>query len=103
MQRIKRFFRYDNVGILFVLPALLYMLIFVGYPIVSNFILSFQDVTVKTINNAVKPFIGLDNYVKLFQDSVLKTSVWNTLLFTVLSLIFQFAVGFLLALFSLWL
>jgi len=99
MQRIKRFFRYDNVGILFVLPALLYMLIFVGYPIVCNFILSFQDITVKTINSAVKPFIGLDNYVKLFQDSVLKTSVWNTLLFTVLSLIFQFAVGFLLALF----
>jgi len=99
VQRIKRFFRYDNIGILFVLPALLYMLIFVGYPIVSNFILSFQDVTVKTINAAVKPFVGLDNYVKLLQDSVLQHSVWNTLLFTVLSLILQFSLGFLLALF----
>lgn len=75
------------------------MLIFVGYPIVSNFILSFQDVTVKTINAAVKPFVGLDNYVKLLQDSVLQHSVWNTLLFTVLSLILQFSLGFLLALF----
>lgn len=99
MQRIKKFFRYDNIGILFVLPALLYMLIFVGYPIVSNFVLSFQDVTVKTINAAVKPFVGLANYVKLFQDSVLQHSVWNTLLFTVLSLLLQFSLGFLLALF----
>lgn len=99
MQRIKKFFRYDNIGILFVLPALLYMLIFVGYPIVSNFILSFQDVTVKTINAAVKPFIGISNYTKLLQDSVLQHSVWNTLLFTVLSLLLQFSIGFLLALF----
>lgn len=99
MQRIKRFFRYDNIGILFVLPALLFMLIFVGYPIISNFILSFQDVTVKTINAAVKPLVGFDNYVKLLQDPVLQHSVWNTLLFTVLSLVFQFSLGFLLALF----
>jgi multiple sugar transport system permease protein len=75
------------------------MLIFVGYPIVSNFVLSFQDVTVKTINAAVKPFVGLANYAKLFQDSVLQHSVWNTLLFTVLSLLLQFSLGFLLALF----
>ena len=30
MKKIKKIFRYDNVGILFVLPAFLYMLIFVG-------------------------------------------------------------------------
>ena len=38
MERRKRkgFFRYDNVGILFVLPAFLYMLVFVGYNIVYS-------------------------------------------------------------------
>lgn len=99
MPRIKNFFRYDNIGILFVLPALLYMIIFIGYPIVSNFLLSFQDVTVMTIGAKVKPFVGLDNYVRLFKDSVLLKSIWNTLLFTVASLLLQFIVGFLLALF----
>ena len=44
MGKIKKFFRYENVGMLFVLPAFLYMLLFVGYPIVRNIILSFQDV-----------------------------------------------------------
>ncbi|MDF2941880.1 MAG: binding-protein-dependent transport system inner rane component [Herbinix sp.] len=99
MKRIKRYFKYDNVGFLYVLPAMIYMMIFVGYPIISNFILSFQNVTVKTLNDAVKPFVMFDNYVKLFQDSVLQKSVVNTLLFTVMSLVFQFVFGFALALF----
>jgi len=99
MKRIKRFFRYDNVGILYILPALIYMMVFVGYPIISNFILSFQDVTIKTLNLPVKQFIGFENYIKVFQDPILQKSIFNTLLFTVLSLIFQFIFGFLLALF----
>ena len=99
MKNLKKFFRYDNLGYLFVLPAMIYMLVFIGYPIVSNFILSFQDVTVKTLNSPNKPFVGFDNYAALFQDSVLRTSVVNTLLFTVACLVFQFAIGFLLALF----
>ena len=99
MKRIKKFFRYDNIGYFFVLPAVIYMLVFVGYPIVSNFILSFQDVTVKTLSSPNKPFAGFENYKILFQDEVLRTSIINTLLFTVLCLVFQFIIGFMLALF----
>jgi len=100
MNRLKKFFQYDNVGILFILPASLYMLFFVGYPIITNFILSFQDVTVKTLRNPVKEFIGLQNYIELFrQDDVLLVSLKNTLVFTIACLIFQFLIGFLLALF----
>lgn len=99
MKKLKKFFRYDNIGYFFVLPAVIYMLFFVGYPIVSNFILSFQDVTVKTLSSPNKPFAGIENYQTLFQDEVLRTSIINTLLFTVLCLVFQFMIGFLLALF----
>ena len=72
MERRKRkgFFRYDNVGILFVLPAFLYMLVFVGYPIVKNIVLSLQDVTVRTLTASDKPFVGLKNYIEIFQDPV---------------------------------
>ena len=69
----KRLFAYDNVGILFVLPAFVYMLIFVGYPIVRNIVLSFQDVTVRTLTKPDKPFAGLQNYIEIFQDPVLYT------------------------------
>lgn len=95
----KSFFRYDNVGLLFVLPALLYMLIFVGYPIVSNIILSMQNVTVRNLSKGVKKFVGLDNYIKLFGDEVFVKSIGNTLLFTVACLIVQFIIGFALAVF----
>ena len=99
MKQIKNFFRYQNVGIFFVLPAFLYMLFFVGYPIVSNIILSLQDVTVRTLLSDTKEFVGLKNYIDLFKtDNVLLLSLWNTLLFTVGSLLFQFIIGFALAL-----
>ena len=98
MGRLKKIFKYDNIGILFVLPAFLYMLFFVGYPIVTNFILSFQDVTVKTLRNPEKEFVGFRNYIELWQqDDVLLLSLKNTLVFTVSCLVFQFLIGFLLA------
>ncbi len=99
MKKCKEFFRYDNVGLLFVLPAFIYMLIFAGYPIISNFILSFQDVTVKNLVNGEKKFIGLQNYITLFQDEVFVKAMFNTLLFTVACLLFQFLIGFALAIF----
>lgn len=97
--RKKRFFKFDNVGILFVLPAFLYMLIFVGYPIVRNIVLSLQEVTVRTLTADSRPFIGFQNYIKIFQDPVFTKSLLNTLIFTVCCLAVQFVIGFLLALF----
>lgn len=100
MIKIKRFFKYDNVGYLFVMPAFIYMMFFVGYPIISNFILSVQDVTVGNLKSGIRPFVGLENYRHLFlEDGVLVRALINTLVFTVGCLIFQFIIGFVLALF----
>jgi multiple sugar transport system permease protein len=99
MKKIKSWFRYDNIGLLFALPAFIYMLIFVGYPILSNIILSMQNVTVKNLAHGEKLFVFLDNYKELFQDSVFLTAMKNTLVFTIACLIFQFLIGFALALF----
>lgn len=99
MKAIRRFLRYDNLGWLYVLPALVYMLALTGWPIVSNIMLSLQDVTVRTLRLTEKPFVGLANYRTLFEGGVLTSAIFNTLLFTVLCLVFQFVIGFLLALF----
>jgi multiple sugar transport system permease protein len=98
MKKIQKFFQHDNIGYLFIFPALVYMLVFNGYPIIRNIILSFQDVTVKTINSVYKPFIGFDNYITLFKDPILTKSIMNTLVFTIGCLIVQFLIGFALAL-----
>lgn len=89
----------NNLGYLFTLPALIYMLVFVGYPTVDNIILSFQHVDVMTIASKVKEFAGISNYTEVLDNPVLKISTLNTLLFTLGSIVFQFIIGFVLALF----
>ena len=77
------------------------MLVFIGYPMIQNILLALKNVDVYTF---AKPdqqeFIGLQNYIELFtgQNSILKKSVVNTLIFTVGSIFFQFIIGFGLAL-----
>ncbi len=99
MKTLKKAFGYERAGWLFVLPAMLYMLFFVGYPIVYNLYLSFQNVTQKNLIKGERLFIWLENYAKLFQDEVFLQSIGNTLTYTVCCLVLQFAIGFLLALF----
>lgn len=99
MKKIKTFFRYENAGLIYVLPAFIYMLVFVGYPIFRNLILSVQDVTMKNLISDDKVFVGLQNYVEIFGDKVFLKSLSNTLIFTVACLFCQFLIGFLLALF----
>lgn len=81
------------------LPAFLYMLVFVGYPILRNIILSLQDVTMANLVHGAKKFVGFQNYIELFKDAVFRTSLTNTLVFTVCCLVAQFIIGFALAIF----
>jgi len=94
----KEFISEERKGYLFVFPALIFMLAFVGYPIIYNFILSFRDVNVTTFSNPIKPFVGLKNYIEIFQDATLRISIWNTLVFTIGSISIQFVIGLGLAL-----
>jgi len=93
------FLREERKGYLFVLPALIFMLAFVGYPIIYNVILSFRDVNVMTFSNPIKPFVGLKNYMEVFKDPTMKISIWNTFVFTIGSISIQFVIGLALALF----
>lgn len=85
-------------GYAFVVPAVVFMLAFVGYPIVYNIVLSLQDVNVMTFSQKTKEFVGLGNYQKLFQGEMIYITLKNTVLYTVGSIAFQFLLGFALAL-----
>lgn len=74
------------------------MLAFVGYPIIYNILLSFRDVNVMTFSQKIKPFVGLKNYIEIFQDPTMKISIWNTFVFTIGSISIQFIIGLGLAL-----
>lgn len=83
----------------FVLPAAIYVLVFFGYPIVSNITMSFQEFTTATFYTGEAPWVGLDNYIAVTSSALFAKLTWNTAVFTVLSLTVTFLIGLGLALF----
>lgn len=83
----------------FLLPALVFMTLFFGYPIVKNVTMSFQEYTTATFYTGEAPWVGLGNYVSVLTSSVFSTAVLNTFLFTVGSIAGQFTIGLALAVF----
>lgn len=83
----------------FVAPAVVFMLLFFGYPLVRNVVMSFQHYTPKTFFTGEAPFNGSDNWSNVFQDALFGKALWHTLVFTVGSLLGQFCIGLALAVF----
>lgn len=88
----------ERTGYIFVLPALIYMIVLVGYPIIYNIILSFQDAGIKNIRGG-KQFIGLQNYLTILGTENMQWALKNTFRFTLISIAFQLLFGLALALF----
>ncbi|MGC5241321.1 carbohydrate ABC transporter permease [Streptomyces albogriseolus] len=83
----------------FVAPAVVFMLLFFGYPLVRNVVMSFQHYTPKTFFTGEAPFNGADNWSSVFQDALFGKALWHTLVFTAGSLLGQFCIGLALAVF----
>jgi multiple sugar transport system permease protein len=85
--------------LVFVLPAVIYLLLFFGYPLVQNIVMSFQQYTTSTFFTGEAPWVGFANYVTVIKSSLFPTTLINTALFTIGSIIGQFVIGMALALF----
>ncbi|TAH67258.1 MAG: sugar ABC transporter permease [Anaerolineaceae bacterium] len=85
-------------GLLFTLPALIYMLALIGYSLIYNIILSFKNMNVRTFKGGNSVFVGLDNYIELFKDPVFLMVLKNTFIFTIACLAIQFTFGLIFAL-----
>ncbi|WP_270887988.1 carbohydrate ABC transporter permease [Pedococcus sp. 5OH_020] len=77
-----------------VLPAVVLLVVFVYYPIVDNIRLSFFSWSAFSTSPA---FVGLDNYTTAATDPVFWHSLWNNVLYAVISLIFQVGLALVLA------
>jgi len=98
---IKWYRRYRDriTGFLFVLPAVIYMLSLMVYPLIYNFVLSFRDLTVMTFKGDTSVFVGLANYATLFHDPEFLTALGQTFWFTIACIVVQFSLGLLMAVF----
>ncbi|GAA4974212.1 sugar ABC transporter permease [Kineococcus glutinatus] len=82
----------------FLAPAVVYVALFFGYPLVKNVVMAFQEYTTRTFFTGEAPWVGLANYTAVLGSSVFSQAVLNTALFTVGSIAGQFVLGLLLAL-----
>jgi multiple sugar transport system permease protein len=91
--------RFDYSPYLFILPFLIFCLALLLYPVIYSLTLSFRDATVETFVSGEMPFNGLIQYQTALADPVFWRALINTVLFAFFSILFQFTIGFLLALF----
>lgn len=72
------------VAYLFMLPALFFFVAFVIVPMATGVITSLFNYTMKNPVSA-ETFIGLKNYIDLFQDKTFLRAMWNTLILVVVT------------------
>ncbi len=83
------------LGLWFMLPAAVFLVLFLTYPLALGIWLSFTDTSIGRPGQ----FIGLENFSWLFlHDTVFLLSVFNTFLYTIVASVFKFALGLYLAL-----
>jgi len=81
---------------LFLAPALIFLAITALFPLLYSVYLSFFRLKLNSANQT-PIFVGLDNYIRMFTDSLLHASTWNTILFAVISVTLEVALGLMLA------
>lgn len=81
--------KFNMIPVLFLLPSVIFLLIFVYFPLIQNFYNSFFDFSVFS---KTKSFVGLDHFKELLTDKVVSVSLLNNIKYIIISVILQ--VGF---------
>jgi len=84
----------NALGLLFLLPTALLLIVFLTYPLGLGTWLGFTDAKIGRSGE----FIGLDNFEFLWNDAVTRLALFNTLFYTVIASAIKFALGLWLAL-----
>ncbi len=84
---------------LFLLPAVAYILIFFGYPVVKNVVMGFQNYSMKSFFTGKAPWVGLQNYESVVSSPIFSSALINTIVFTICSIAGQFVIGLAIALY----
>jgi len=85
---------HNFLGVLFLLPAAAFLLVFLTYPLGLGVWLGFTDTRIGRSG----VFIGLENYQLLWEDHIFWLSVFNTILYTTVASVLKFGLGLWLAL-----
>ena len=84
----------NALGLLFLLPTALLLLLFLTYPLGLGTWLGFTDTKIGRAGE----WIGLENFKFLWGDDVTRLALFNTIFYTVIASVIKFALGLWLAL-----
>lgn len=84
----------NTYALLFTLPALIFLIFFIFYPLVQNFINSLYSFSSFSPD---KIFVGLDNFIRLFKDKTIGVALINNIRYAVISVLIQVCFGLVLA------
>ncbi len=84
----------NTLGLLFMLPAAALLLVFLTYPLGLGLWLGFTDARIGRAGH----WVGIENFESLFDDSLARLSLFNTLFYTVIASAVKFGLGLWLAL-----
>jgi len=87
--------KHERIKFLFLLPAVIYVLALVIFPLASAIVTSFTDARFGVVG---ANFVGLRNYITPFNDYRFYNSLYVTLLFTAIAVPIELGLGLLLAL-----
>lgn len=82
----------------FAFPALFFYTLLFIIPVILNFYYSFTNWNAIKMTGETAKFIGLDNYIDIFQNKELLQVIVRTLVFALVTTVFKNIIGFLLAL-----
>lgn len=83
----------------FAAPLAAYLVIFYIAPLVQNVSMSLHRFSRRTFVTGDAPFVGFDIYREVLSNAEFWTTLRQTLIFVVLSIVFQYAIGLALAVF----
>jgi len=87
------------LGPLMLAPAIVYIVALVGFPLILAVLYAFTNVTVGDSRiDGRGDFVGLDNFRAVFNDSVFRKALANTVVFTLVSQVFVIILANILAL-----
>lgn len=92
--RIKKWFE-KHMREVFLAPSLIFIFMMIVAPLIYNFSLSFTDWTMSV--NKPPQFIGLANYLEVFQEERFINAVWRTIVFAVIAIALETVIGVALA------
>ena len=81
------------LGLAFLLPGALILLVFLTYPLALGTWLGFTDAKIGRAGH----WIGLDNFEFIWNDSLTRLALFNTLFYTIVASVIKFALGLWLA------